>query len=183
MPQSLRAAPAPVLSYQHGTIFRDAEAPSNNAVPGEVSVILASLGYVVVAPDYVGFGAARHAPPLSLSAPTAAAVVDLLTASKVWRAQNQVADNGQLFLTGYSKAATPPWLRTVQCRRAARPIWPWLRMAVVGSGPYDVQATLDGLIDLVRREQPVLGALINPGYLRYLGGSVQREVRRVCCAR
>lgn len=38
---------------------------------------------------------------------------------------------------------------------------------------------MDGLVDLVRQEQPVIGALINPGFLRYLGGSVQREVRRL----
>ncbi|MCB1989509.1 MAG: hypothetical protein KDE69_14460, partial [Burkholderiaceae bacterium] len=86
VPQKPAGSASPVLSYQHGTIFRDAEAPSNNAVPGEVSVVLASLGYVVVAPDYVGFGASRGTlHPYLLSAPTAAAVVDLLTASKVWR--------------------------------------------------------------------------------------------------
>lgn len=51
-------------------------------------------------------------------------------------------------------------------------------MVVVGAGPYNVQATLDGLVNVVRDREPVLGALINPGFLRYLGGSVQREVRR-----
>ena len=54
-----------------------------------------------------------------------------------------------------------------------------LRMVVPGAGPYNVQATMDSLVDLVRDEQPVIGALINPGFLRYLGGSVQREVRRL----
>lgn len=180
VPQKPAGSVSPVLSYQHGTIFRDAEAPSNNAVPGEVSVVLASLGYVVVAPDYVGFGASRGTPhPYLLYAPTAAAVVDLLTASKVWRAQNQVADNGQLFLTGYSEGGYATMAAHRAMQASGSPHLAQLRMAVVGSGPYDVQATLDGLIDLVRREQPVLGALINPGFLRYLGGSVQREVRRV----
>lgn len=53
-----------------------------------------------------------------------------------------------------------------------------LRIVVPGAGPYNVQATLDGLIDIVREENRVLGALIDPGFLRYLGGSTQREVRR-----
>ena len=44
VPQKPAGSASPVLSYQHGTIFRDAEAPSNNAVPGQVAVVLASLG-------------------------------------------------------------------------------------------------------------------------------------------
>lgn len=184
VPQKPAGSTSPVLSYQHGTIFRDAEAPSNNAVPGEVAVVLASLGYVVVAPDYVGFGASRGTPhPYLMSTPTAAAVIDLLTASKVWRAQNQVADNGQLFITGYSEGGYATMAAHRALQASGSPHLADLRMAVVGAGPYDVQATLDGLIDLVRREQPVLGALINPGFLRNLGGSVQREVHQPGAAR
>ena len=170
---------SPVLSYQHGTIFRDAEAPSNNAVPSEVSVVLASMGYIVLASDYVGFGASRGTPhPYLLAAPTAAAVNDFITATQYWRAINQVKDNGELFLTGYSKGA----YATLAAHRALQaensPALKGLRMSVVGSGPYDVQATLDGLIDLVRKEQPILGALIDPGFLRLLGSSVRRDIRR-----
>ena len=104
VPQKPAGARSPVLSYQHGTIFRDAEAPSNNAVASEVAVVLASLGYIVLAPDYVGFGASRGTPhPYLLARPAAAATVDFLTAARTWRGQAQVADNGQLFLTGYSE--------------------------------------------------------------------------------
>ena len=42
-----------------------------------------------------------------------------------------------------------------------------LRMVVPGAGPYNVQSTRDGLVELVRDEQPVLGALINPGVLLF----------------
>ena len=59
VPQKPAGAKSPLLSYQHGTIFRDAEAPSNNAVASEVAVVLASLGYIVLAPDYVGFGSSK----------------------------------------------------------------------------------------------------------------------------
>ena len=179
VPQKPAGTRSPVVSYQHGTIFRDAEAPSNNAVPNEFSVVLASLGYIVLAPDYVGFGVSRGTShPYLLSAPMAAAVNDFLTATQYWRATSQIRDNGELFLTGYSEGA----YATMAAHRALQiensPLLKDLRMAVVGGGPYDVQATLDGLIDLVRDKQPVLGALISPGLLRFLGGSVQREVRR-----
>lgn len=179
VPQKPAGSASPVLSYQHGTIFRDAETPSNNVVPNEVAVVLASLGYLVVAPDYVGFGASRGTPhPYLLSTPTAAAVNDFLTASQVWRAQNQVTDNGQLFLVGYSEGAYATMAAHRELQASGSPHLAQLRMTVVGAGPYDVQTTLDGLIDLVRDKQPLLGALINPGFLRYLGGSTQREVRR-----
>ena len=180
VPQKAAGAQSPVLSYQHGTLFRDAEAPSNNAVASEVAVVLASLGYIVLAPDYVGFGASRGTPhPYLLAAPSAAATVDFLTAARTWRGQANVADNGQLFLTGYSEGGYVTMAAHRALQASGSEHLQQLRMVVPGAGPYNVQATMDGLVDLVRDEQPVLGALINPGFLRYLGGSVQREVRRL----
>ena len=180
VPQKAPGAKSPVLSYQHGTLFRDAEAPSNNAVASEVAVVLASLGYIVLAPDYVGFGASKGAPhPYLLAAPSAAATVDFLTAARTWRGQANVADNGQLFLTGYSEGGYVTMAAHRALQTSGSSHLQQLRMVVPGAGPYNVQATMDSLVDLVRDEQPVIGALINPGFLRYLGGSVQREVRRL----
>lgn len=180
VPQKAAGARSPVLSYQHGTIFRDAEAPSNNAVASEVAVVLASLGYIVVAPDYVGFGASKGTPhPYLLAGPSAAATVDFLTAARTWRGQANVVDNGQLFLTGYSEGGYVTMAAHRAMQEGGSPHLQQLRMVVSGAGPYNVQTTMDGLVDLVRQEQPVIGALINPGFLRYLGGSVQREVRRL----
>ena len=180
VPQTPAGATSPVLGYQHGTLFRDAEAPSNNAVASEVAVVLASLGYIVLAPDYVGFGASKGTPhPYLLAAPSAAATVDFLTATRTWRSQANVADNGQLFLTGYSEGGYVTMATHRALQASASPHLQQLRMVVPGAGPYNVQTTMDGLVDLVRQEQPVIGALINPGFLRYLGGSVQREVRRL----
>jgi pimeloyl-ACP methyl ester carboxylesterase len=179
VPVKALGARSPVLSYQHGTIFSNADAPSQNAVPSEVAVVLASLGYIVVAPDYVGFGASQgQAHPYLLAEPSALATVDLLTAARTWRTQAQVADNNQLFLTGYSEGGyvTLAAHRAIEQRNLAHRAQ--LRMVVPGAGPYDVQATMDGLLDIVRDEYPVLGSLINPGFLSQLGGSVQREVRR-----
>ena len=180
VPQKPAGAKSPVLSYQHGTIFSDAEAPSNNAVASEVSVVLASLGYIVLAPDAVGFGASKGTPhPYLLAEPSAASTIDFLTAARFWRSQASVADNGQLFLTGYSEGGYVTMAAHRALQAGNSPHLQQLRMVVPGAGPYDVQATMDGLVRLVRDENPVVGALINPGFLRYLGGSVQREVRRL----
>lgn len=72
-------ASSPVLSYQHATIFRNAEAPSQNVVASEPPAQLAAQGYIVVAADYIGFGASygtQH--PYMEATPTARAVVDML---------------------------------------------------------------------------------------------------------
>jgi hypothetical protein len=167
-----------VLGYQHATIFYNAEAPSNHAVPSETAIILASLGYIVEAPDFVGYGASVGTPhPYLLAAPSAAATVDFMTAADTWRRQARVNDNGQLYMTGYSEGAyvTMAAHRAMQAANAAD-LAP-LRVAVTGAGPYNVQVTLDALLDRVRQEQPLLGLLIDPGFLRYLGPSIRNQVR------
>ena len=83
VPVKAPGAPSPVLSYQHATLFKDARAPSNHAVPSELAVVLASLGYIVVAADYVGYGVSRGAlHPYLLAEPSAAAVLDFLESGK-----------------------------------------------------------------------------------------------------
>jgi dienelactone hydrolase len=178
VPVKARGASSPVLAYQHGTIVRDTEAPSNHAVADEPAVALASLGYIVLAADYVGYGATRGTPhPYLLAAPSAAAVVDLLTAGKTWRARNRIADNGQLFLLGYSEGGYVTVATHRALQTAGHPHLANLVAVAAGGGPYHVGATLDELLRRVCEANPVLGALVSPGLLRHLGGSVRREVR------
>ena len=184
VPVKAAGARSPLISYQHGTIFKDAEAPSNHAVAAEAPVIMASLGYIVVAPDYVGYGVSKGAEhPYLLSAPSAAVVLDLLTAAKSWRRGQGVADNGQLFLVGYSEGGyvTMAAHRAMQAgtNGVANPHLAGLVAAVPGAGPYHVGVTMDELLRRVKDEYPVIGALISPGLLKNLGSSVRKEVRRL----
>jgi pimeloyl-ACP methyl ester carboxylesterase len=180
VPVKAAGAKSPVLSYQHGTIETDAEAPTNRARAEEPAVVLASLGYIVVAADYVGYGASKGTPhPYLLSAPTAAAVIDLLTAAKTWRSRNSVADNGQLFLIGYSEGgyATVAAHRALQAAGGA-PLGSLVATAP-GAGPYDIAVTLDELLRRVREANPLLGALISPGFLRGLTPFQRAQVREL----
>lgn len=172
-------ARSPVLSYQHGTIFFDAEAPTNNAVASEPPLIVASLGYIVVAADYVGYGASKGIPhPYLAAAPTAAAVLDLLTAAETWRRRSDVLDNGQLFLAGYSEGGYATMAAHRALQAGSRAMAARVLGSTPGAGPYHVGVTLDVLLDRVRDDNPVLGNLLSPGLLRYLGSSVRREVRK-----
>ncbi|MBK7507054.1 MAG: hypothetical protein IPI16_02315 [Comamonadaceae bacterium] len=117
-------ARSPVLSYQHATIYKDAQAPSNLVVATEPPVVLASLGFIVVAADYVGYGASRGSQhPYLLSTPTAAVVMDLLTAARTWRQTRSLLTTASCSCSATRKAATPPWPRTAPCRPRPALIW------------------------------------------------------------
>jgi pimeloyl-ACP methyl ester carboxylesterase len=169
---------SPVLSYQHGTVFKDAEAPTNLATEDEPAVAMASLGYFAVAADYLGYGTSKGMPhPYLRAAPTASAVVDMLTAARVWRQQTGFRANGQLFLMGYSEGgyATMAAHRSLQTgtnvhREQLVEVYP-------GGGPYHVTVTMNGIMDLVRDRSLLVGSLLQPGLLRYLGSSLREEVR------
>ena len=170
---------SPVIGYQHGTIFKDAEAPSNALAPGEPPIVLASLGFIVVAADYVGYGVSRGAQhPYLLSAPTAAAVNDLLIAARLWRQGTLHRGNGQLFLVGYSEGGYATAAAHREIAQGAGPLRETLVASLAGGGPQDVGTTLDRLLAQVKDRNILLGALINPGFLRHLGSTIRDEVRR-----
>jgi len=178
LPQKPANSLSPVLSYQHGTITKDADAPSNLVDVGGPEVILASLGYIVLSADYVGYGVSKGAGhPYLLSGPSAAAVIDMLTAAKYWRQTQQVLDNKQLFLAGYSEGGYV----TMATQRALQSGVSTHRHEVVsvvpGAGPYNVGLTLDEDLKIVRQASPLLAALLNPGFLKYLSDVDRHNVR------
>ena len=180
VPVKAPGAPSPVIGYQHGTLFKDADAPSNHAVAAEPAVVMASVGYIVVAADYVGYGASAGAPhPYLVAAPSAAAVIDLLTAASAWRREQGIADNGQLFLTGYSEGGYVSLAAHRAMQTGNSPHLESLVATVAGAGPYHLGVTMTELLRRVRAKHPVVGALVSPGILKLLGASLRREARRV----
>ena len=180
MPRKSGSVASPVLAYQHATIKTDAEAPSNHATADEPAVLFASMGYIVIATDYVGYGSTKGLPhPYLLAAPTATSVLDFITATSRWRQTKSIADNGQLFMTGYSEGAyaTAATLRLMTQNKSALPA-----MTYVGAGPYDVTLTLNAMLAAVRQQNPIVGALISPGFLKNLGANDRANVRNLLLA-
>ncbi|PJJ48587.1 alpha/beta hydrolase family protein [Hymenobacter chitinivorans] len=99
----------PLLSYQHGTIRPDDEdrAPSYYSSSSEVYSavsVLASTGYIVSAPDYIGYGASKNRPhPYEHAASLASASLDMLRAAREFAAKEKLALNQKNFLLGYSE--------------------------------------------------------------------------------
>nr|WP_316642242.1 prolyl oligopeptidase family serine peptidase [uncultured Roseateles sp.] len=171
---------SPVLAYQHGTTMRNAEVPSNHAVASEAAVVMASSGYIVIAADYVGYGASKGVPhPYLLAAPSAAVVMDLLTATRYWRQTSKILDNRQLFLGGYSEGGyvTMAAHRTLQ--QSTSPLRSQLVTAVTGAGPYSVEVTMDQLLDRVRIANPKIAPLLYPSLFKLLSDTVRRDVREL----
>nr|WP_262903407.1 alpha/beta fold hydrolase [Hymenobacter psoromatis] len=102
-------SPLPVLSYQHGTLLPGSEgqAPSYYAAGSDVwSVVsvLAASGYVVAAPDYLGYGASKALPhPYEHAASLASAAADMLRATREFCQQQAISVNQKNFLLGYSE--------------------------------------------------------------------------------
>ncbi len=178
LPQKPGAAISPVLSYQHGTITQEGEAPSYLADPIGPEILLASLGTIVASADYVGYGVSRGAAhPYLYAEPSAAAVVDMLEALRYWLQTQQIIDNGQLFFAGYSEGAYVTLAAQRALQASTSPLRQQLVAVAVGSGPYDVLLTLDKILERIREQAPALGALLRPGFLKYLNHSVRDQIR------
>jgi dienelactone hydrolase len=162
-------ARSPLLSYQHGTIFLDAEAPSVAADPDPVLVAMAGSGFVVVMPDYVGYAAATNEVHTYIHAQgLAAAVVDLLRAARRVLANNNVATNSQLFLTGYSEGgyATLAAQKEME-QNLAREFS--VTASMPAAGPYEVSATAQHLIGLASNPYPEFLSFVVRAYDHWYG--------------
>ena len=153
-----RSGGRPVLSYQHGTIFQDSDAPSSfiTSSEGLVGAVFAAIGYIVVMPDYIGYGdstALMH--PFVHAATLASATVDMNRAAQVFFKEPGISavTNGQLFLAGYSEGgyATLATQRLMeQSLRAEFPI----TASEPGAGPYDLSSTTQTILELATLPQP-----------------------------
>lgn len=99
--------PYAMVSYQHGTITADEQAPSNYQPNSEAytsGTLFAGVGYVVAMPDYIGYGSTNNlAHPYEHAASLATASRDMMRASKEFCERNNVTLNNQVFLAGYSE--------------------------------------------------------------------------------
>ena len=94
---------APVLAYNHGTEFIKTNVPSNNQYKAR-AIYFSTTGYITVLPDYLGLGDNPGIHLYQHSETEATATLDLVRAVRQYldTATNQLKDNGQFFITGYS---------------------------------------------------------------------------------
>jgi len=158
VPQNL-AAPAPLLSSQHGTTTLKLDVASTAPAVGQPYPHLEALafgtaGYIAALPDYIGYGdSGNHFHPYLHAKTLASSVVNLLRAAKSYCATNNIALNGKLFLAGYSEGgyATMAATREIQENHAAE-------FAITASapmaGPYDLSTSLFDVLSSVSYPSP-----------------------------
>ncbi|MGB0848070.1 MAG: alpha/beta hydrolase family protein [Thiolinea sp.] len=142
---------SPLLSFQHGTLFYNAEAPGNDTSAASPHALLASLGYIVIAADYVGYGISQGTPhPYLQKTASANAVTDLIQASRYWLEQQTVPLNQQLFLTGYSQGGHVTMAAHQALEQSGNHD---VTASIPAAGPYNLVATLDKLTSEYRFRQ------------------------------
>jgi pimeloyl-ACP methyl ester carboxylesterase len=97
----------PMISFQHGTIVKQSDAPSVQSKSSQDVIsytALASMGFITVVPDLIGFGESKEIfHPYYVEEPTATAVIDLLKAAATLVEAKRMDFNSKLFLAGYSQ--------------------------------------------------------------------------------
>jgi len=99
----------PLISFQHGTITSNAQAPSNFGSDADIMAFMfASTGFVIAMPDYIGYGVSAHLPhPYEHRATLAYATRDMIRATREYFKLNNLDQlDGKLFLTGYSEGGS-----------------------------------------------------------------------------
>lgn len=155
---------SPLLSYQHGTIFEDADAPTN--APGDYPAVLlaSSFGMIAVAADYVGYGESKGTlHPYLLAEPSANVSIDLIRAAKTFLSSKNIALNNQLFLSGYSEGgyATMALHKAIETSYSDELV---VTTSLPASGPYDLTTTSAAIMASEQLPYPALIGFIFKSY-------------------
>ncbi|MFY7888317.1 MAG: lipase family protein [Spirosomataceae bacterium] len=150
----------PLVSYQHGTITSDAQAPSYFSPTGEVYsgvTFLASSNYIFSCPDYLGYGESKTVEhPYQHRETLAQASLDMLRASKEFLTSQNVNWNKKVMLTGYSEGgfATMALQKKMEEQYASEFN---LVASTCGAGAYNTTQTTKDLLT-VTNPQPLASA-------------------------
>jgi hypothetical protein len=151
--------PRPVLLYAHGTVLDKTFSMARlNGEARLIASMFAAQGYIVVAPDYAGYGGSSLSYHPYLNAEQQAAdMVDALRAARHAYAALGASPAPQLFLTGYSQGGFVALAtqRAIQLRH---------------SGEFTVTATaaLSGPYALVKMADNIFSGHPNTGVTSYL---------------
>ena len=135
--------PAPIISVQHGTTFSKDDIPSAGDYTG--MELFASAGFIVVMPDYLGYGTSSEIfHPYYDKYYSAQTVIDMITSSKEFLQKEKVAYNTKLFLAGYSEGGFVTMAAAEEIERNPKHELD-LSGVAAGAGGYDLMHMLQGV--------------------------------------
>jgi pimeloyl-ACP methyl ester carboxylesterase len=156
----------PLLSFQNGTNTQNAFAPSEYPDYPYYQFVetIASMGFIVVLPDYPGFGSSSQIPhPYLVAEPTVQSILDMFRAVREAAGTKipGVALKNEYYLLGYSQGG---WA-TLSLHKSMELDYPDefnLSGSACGAGPYDIYDLFVDLVDTSSYSMPAyLGYIIN----------------------
>lgn len=158
----------PLLSFQNGTNTVYANAPTLNAgsYSGQMISGFAAAGFVVVMPDYLGFGASTSVfhPYLDMTS-TVGSILDMFRAVKEMNGKKELSlkSSADLYLMGYSQGG----LSTLQLHKAIESSYSSefnLKAVGCGAGPYNLSQLTELIVGTATYPQPYYLAYIMKGF-------------------
>lgn len=167
--------PRPVVVYAHGTTVERSYDIANisaadNAEGLSIAVVFAARGYIVVAPNYVGYATSTlpYHPYLNADQQSKDTVDALAAARSALPTSTapSVSDSGKLFVTGYSQGGHVAMATHRLMQSTGIPV----AAAAPMSGPYALSAFGDAVFfGQVVRGAPVFATLLVTGYEKAYG--------------
>lgn len=167
----------PILSFQNGTNTLYTEAPSENPNGENITLIesLATSGFIVVIPDYIGFGESSNLPHPFLDAKSSTqCILDMIRATKELCKDDKIVakPTKDLFIFGYSQGgwATLQLQKTIEKEYSSEFN---LIASSCGAGPYSLEYMTNYIVDQQTYSMPYfiaylinsynkIGAITNP---------------------
>lgn len=150
----------PLASYQHGTVANKTNVPSYQNGESNIGVVLASVGYAVAMPDYIGLGDSEGLHPYVHAESQATTSLNLLRAAKELKEELGFELNEQVFVCGYSQGGHAAMALHKMIQEEAADEFTVTASAPM-SGPYDVSGIQ---AEVLTNGEPYP----TPGYLPYV---------------
>lgn len=164
----------PLISFQNGTNTLNSKAPSMNIDDKDFQLIqaVASMGYIVVIPDYLGFGTSSDMfHPYLEKGSTVQSILDMYGAVKEMVSPKYLDMNltKDIYLMGYSQGAWASLAlhHEIETKHSAQYN---LKGTAAGGGPYDLSTLIDFIMGQTSYPMPVYLGFIFHSYIQ--SGSV-----------
>jgi pimeloyl-ACP methyl ester carboxylesterase len=185
-PDAIKAAfggmyPISVVVDNHGTIFKDEEAPSNteisDGVPNLKTAVLFTgyAGFATVMPDYLGYGASKGETHPYIMKYSARASIDMLNAAEKYLRDNNYTVTNDVYITGYSEGGyvAMEMAKEMQDENTTYNI----KAAAPMAGPYDIEKLgLEDLNDSKPMVFPAFLAFLADSYSKYYNQDISQIV-------
>ncbi len=161
VPKAIACDSFSLMLYAHGTVLKKEDVPSRNKSEAIVGQAFASIGRVVVCPDYLGLGDNPGLHPYLHTESEATACIDMMRAAREFVKDSlPVSLTGEVLVSGYSQGghAAMATLKYIQDNSLSN------EFNIVAGGPGAGAYNLSGAM----KDMIFLGPYSNPGYICYL---------------